>query len=274
MSEPLVPDIVEAIAVIYGSFAQPKPLTRKQSYLQIINGVKQSTFYDCAAEVVVGSFCDFPFDIGIDSWIDPGTGLHYFKPCGRTFGSLRSQADFAYDGFKELFFKLHGNEYLQMYDSFLYPVNKTNSADDWEAKCCLSLPLAEGLTAVASGTDAEGFIWEVGKRGGTSQYPLRLPVHNHELQQTKHAHIFNQEPHLHVLEGETYDMNAAESGSGSGSAKDALANITTPSSINIEMEPQNTDVKALPSGIISNKMQIQNAGYGMEKMIFSGVIDG
>lgn len=272
MSEPPTPSIVSAYAITLSPTKRSPSLTRKQPCLEIFEGIKRSRFYNCAAEIAVGSFCDFPFEIEIDSWIDRATGLHYFKPCGRTFGPLKSQADFAYDGFEDLFHVLHGNENLQMYDSEVYEKDKTTADADWASLCCLALPSASGLTAISSGT-SEDFTWLVGTVAGTSQYTLKLPHHNHKIQQIAHTHTFNQESHLHLVEGSTYDTNASELGGGSGSADKPVGNSTMTSNINIQLEEYLTNVSVLASGTISDRIKVQNSGIGMQKMIFSGVID-
>lgn len=271
MSEPSPPSIIEAQAIAYGAIAPKKPISRSQPCLRLVGGIIKSTHFDCVAPIAVGSFCDFPFSIGLDSWVDPDTGLHYFKPCGRTFGSLKSQADFAFDGFKALFFVLHRNQYLRLYDSSLYEIAKTTAAADWDAKCCLALPLAEGTCAVTAGSH-ENFTWDVGMRGGTSEYALKLPHHNHDLLQLPHAHVFSQKPHFHLLLGQTYDKNASESSSGSGSAYNPGDGKTIPEEVNIQLENTLTNVQLMASGTISDKLKIQNRGVGMQKMIFTGAI--
>lgn len=256
----------------FGSEQQLTTNNVKTKVLTLHQGVQTEVELITLAPLGIGQSVDFCFPISESEWIDPSTGFLYFKPSGKTFGNIGSFADLIYDDkLKSLFYRLHQNNHLQLYDKNGIPVTKTTSASDWSALCQLKLPYYPGAATYAAGSAGTGETnWDVGVKTGSSKYIIPLVHHAHDLTQTPHNHNIIQEPHSHNLEGYPYDAEAGEGNDGSGSAFAPVSNKTRNTSINITMSPESVNLTIAAAGG-DDKLIVQTLGYGVEKMIFTGV---
>lgn len=244
----------------------------KTKVLALQSGVQTEVELITLAPLGIGQSIEFCFPIPETEWIDPDSRFLYFKPSGKTFGNVGSDADLIYEGkLQALFLRLHRNNYLQLYDKNGVAIAKTNPADDWSRLCRLALPYHPGAATYSCGSAGTGETnWEVGMRLGTSRYTIPLVYHSHLISQTAHNHNIIQIPHSHNLAGSTYDADAGEGSDGSGSAYAPVANTTESASVDISMSSELVNFSLEPAGG-DNELIVQTLGVGVERMIFTGV---
>lgn len=244
----------------------------KTKVLSIQAGVQTEIELITLAPLGVGQSVEFCFPIADSEWVDPDTGFLYFKPSGKTFGNVGSFADLIYgDKLKSLFYKLHSSYNLLLYDKNGMAIAKTTPAADWHSLARLALPYHPGAATYAAGSAGTGETnWTVGMVAGTSQYNIPLMYHSHVVNQFAHKHDIIQTPHSHDLDGYTYDTEASEGNDGSGSAYAPVSNKTKDATADISMSSELVNLTIESAGGDAS-LVVQTPGYGVEKMIFTGV---
>lgn len=239
--------------------------------------------------LIVGQYIDFSFPISGDTWSDEN-GWLYFKPSGKTIGSLKSKADYARDDLELLFKRLYDNQFLLLVNDSGEAIAKTNVDSDWKSGKALKLPYHPGAVLRSPGrANLNETTWAVGQVAGKENYELKLKKHKHDINQISHSHNIEINPHSHngTTEPHAHELPLyGETGSSNLGGRDfdntgnnvlstslsASSEVTiTPSVVQAAISDANANIEVAYEGDDVNRQSIITPSVCVEVMIFAGV---